>query len=45
MIEQGTKKRGVNDKNSYWKITQKGDHLLLSLLAQRKKRADPDLLI
>jgi hypothetical protein len=36
LIDKGTKKRGVNDTNSYWKITPSGDRKLLSLLARRK---------
>ncbi|MER8802115.1 hypothetical protein [Mesorhizobium sp. M0998] len=36
LLEQGVKKRGVNDKNSYWKITERGDKNLVNLLAKRK---------
>ncbi|WP_052766092.1 DUF4062 domain-containing protein [Aurantiacibacter gangjinensis] len=36
LIEQGEKKRGVNDKNRYWKLTRKGDRYLLTLLARRR---------
>lgn len=36
LLEQGIKKRGVNDKSSYWRITQRGDKHLVSLLARRK---------
>lgn len=43
LITQGRKKRGVNDKGSYWSITPKGDSLLVSLLA-RRKTTDDDLL-
>ncbi|WP_267395553.1 MULTISPECIES: DUF4062 domain-containing protein [unclassified Sphingomonas] len=35
-VSPGTKKRGVNDKASYWVITQRGDAHLLTLLARRK---------
>jgi hypothetical protein len=37
MIDQGVKKRGVNDRASYWRITVKGDSHLVRLLARRKK--------
>lgn len=37
LIEQGVKKRGVNDSASYWRITQKGDRHLVNLLARRKR--------
>ncbi|WP_309086409.1 DUF4062 domain-containing protein [Chelativorans sp.] len=43
-IEQGIKKRGVNDRNSYWRITPKGDRHLVSLLARRKRSTDSELL-
>lgn len=36
LVTQGTKKRGVNDRGSYWSITPKGDRLLIKLLARRK---------
>lgn len=36
LMEQGTKKRGVNDRGSYWRITPKGDRLLIKLLARRR---------
>lgn len=36
LLEQGTKKRAVSDKGSYWRITPKGDRLLVKLLARRK---------
>lgn len=36
LIELGVKKRGVNDKASYWRITPSGDRHLVSLLARRK---------
>lgn len=39
LIQQGIKKRGVNDRNSYWAITKRGDTHLVSLLARR--RVDP----
>lgn len=35
-LEPGTKKRGVNDRNSYWKITPRGDKHLVQLLAKRR---------
>jgi len=44
-IESGTKKRGVNDRLSYWKITPRGDRHLLSLLARRKSPLDPDAIL
>lgn len=37
LLDKGDKKRGVNDNNSYWKITPKGDRHLVSLLARRRK--------
>ncbi|SDL48087.1 protein of unknown function [Paracoccus chinensis] len=40
LITQGIKKRGVNDRGSYWGITQKGDRLLIKLLARRKQPPD-----
>ncbi|MER9933746.1 DUF4062 domain-containing protein [Mesorhizobium sp. M0088] len=43
LIDQGIKKRGVNDKGSYWRITAKGDKALVGLLAQRKP-TDPNNL-
>lgn len=36
-IIPGVKKRGVNDRNSYWAITARGDQHLVTLLAKRKK--------
>ncbi|MCU6456140.1 DUF4062 domain-containing protein [Sphingomonas sp. A2-49] len=36
LLDQGVKKRGVNDKASYWRITPKGDRHLVNLLARRK---------
>lgn len=35
-IAPGDKKRGVNDRNSYWKITPRGDRHLVKLLARRR---------
>ncbi len=35
-IDRGNKKRGVNDHHSYWRITERGDRHLVSLLAKRK---------
>ncbi len=40
LMDQGVKKRGVNDKSSYWRITAKGDRHLVSLLARRKKNPE-----
>lgn len=37
LIGRGQKRRGVNDKNSYWAITEKGERYLMSILAKRKK--------
>ena len=42
LITQGIKKRGVNDKASYWGITPRGDRHLISLLARRKSDAQSD---
>lgn len=39
LIDQGTKKRGVNDRNSYWKLTDKGDRHLVKLLARKRKKS------
>jgi len=39
LIQPGVRKRGVNDRNSYWAITPKGDKHLVSLLARRKTAA------
>jgi hypothetical protein len=36
LMDKGEKKRGVNDRNSYWSITDRGDRYLISLLARRK---------
>lgn len=36
LITHGSKKRGVNDKATYWAITPRGDRYLVSLLARRK---------
>lgn len=41
LIDQGIKKRGVNDKSSYWRITPKGDRYLVGLMAKRKKKVLP----
>lgn len=41
-INQGVKKRGVNDKSSYWGLTPKGDKHLVGLMALRKKKEDGD---
>ncbi|MER9899891.1 DUF4062 domain-containing protein [Mesorhizobium sp. M0130] len=45
LIDPGIKKRGVNDKGSYWRITAKGDRNLVSLLARRKTDKDADDLL
>lgn len=37
-IKQGTKKRAVDDRDSYWKITERGDQYLINQLAIRKPR-------
>ena len=39
-IDQGKKKRGVNDQASYWRITPKGDRHLVRLMARRKNASD-----
>jgi hypothetical protein len=36
LIDKGTRKRGINDKASYWRLTDAGDRLLVALLAERK---------
>lgn len=36
LIEPGVKKRAISDRFSYWRITQKGDRHLVSLLARRR---------
>lgn len=38
LLGQGVKKRGVNDRASYWGITAKGDRHLVHLLARRRKK-------
>ncbi len=38
LIAPGTKKRGVNDRHSYWGITLRGDAYLVNLLAKRRSR-------
>lgn len=43
LIAPGEKKRGVNDKSSYWRITPKGDKHLVNLLARRKKSHPADI--
>ncbi|WP_181174435.1 MULTISPECIES: DUF4062 domain-containing protein [unclassified Mesorhizobium] len=42
LIDQGIKKRGVNDKSSYWRITPRGDRHLVSLMARRKPKKPGD---
>ncbi|PBB85741.1 DUF4062 domain-containing protein [Mesorhizobium sp. WSM3876] len=45
-IDLGVKKRGVNDKASYWRLTPKGDRHLVGLMARRKKKPnDADGLV
>lgn len=44
-IVPGPKKRGVNDRNSYWGITPRGDRHLVSLLARRKSSSDFESLL
>ena len=41
LIAPGSKKRGVNDRASYWVITPRGDRYLVSLLARRKQDPAP----
>lgn len=36
LIDKGLKKRGVNDKSSYWRLTDYGDRYLVTLMAKRK---------
>jgi|GEM_PF-131556 len=36
LIQPGVKKRGVNDRGSYWAITPRGDAHLVKLLAKKK---------
>lgn len=36
LLDKGTKKRGVNDSNSYWRITSKGERYLINLLASKR---------
>jgi hypothetical protein len=40
LIQPGVKKRGVNDRASYWAITARGDAHLVNLLAKRKPRIE-----
>ncbi|WJI42297.1 DUF4062 domain-containing protein [Mesorhizobium sp. C120A] len=42
LIQPGIKKRAITDKESYWRITLKGDRHLVSLLAKRKKPKPTD---
>lgn len=39
-LDKGEKKRGVNDRNSYWRITPLGDRHLVNLLARKRKPAE-----
>lgn len=39
LIDKGSKKRQINDKQSYWQLTEYGDRYLVSLMAQRKDSA------
>lgn len=41
LLDKGDKKRGVNDRASYWKITPKGDRYLVGLLARKKPPTPP----
>jgi hypothetical protein len=36
LIDRGTKRRPVSDKNKYWRLTEKGDFHLARLLAERR---------
>jgi Domain of unknown function (DUF4062) len=36
LIERGTRRRAVNDVNTYWKLTKTGELYVASLLAQRR---------
>lgn len=36
LIEQGTKSKSVKDKNSYWKLTPYGDHIMTQLIAVQR---------
>lgn len=36
LLDQGIKKRGVNDRSSYWRITPLGDRHLVNLLARKR---------
>lgn len=36
LIDRGTRKRGINDTNRYWKITAHGDKYLTGILAKKK---------
>lgn len=38
LIERGTKRRGVNDQNVYWRLTQNGESHLMKLRAIRKPK-------
>jgi len=44
MIERGTKRRAVTDRERYWKLTEKGDFYVVNLLARRKKVQDPEVI-
>lgn len=43
LIAPGIKKRGVNDRNSYWGITQRGEKYLVRLLARRRPEPIADV--
>jgi hypothetical protein len=36
LISKGVRKRAVSDRGSYWGLTEKGEHYLVSLLARKK---------
>jgi hypothetical protein len=36
LIQKGTRKRAVSDRESYWALTQQGDQYLVGLLARKK---------
>lgn len=41
LIDKGSRKRGINDKQGYWQLTDFGDRYLVSLLALRKIPVPP----
>ena len=42
MIEKGIRKRAINDKEKYWRLTDYGDQYFVSLLAKRKAPSPDD---